>query len=252
MLLRAARPTASIACIIKRLSIFPAYRLRQTFSSSDSTISPTGLPAENAVWLTLMRGSTRCFEMISAEFLYPIKQVSQVHLNPSQSISKEKSWCPQHETSLRREGNSTNRRTRLYNFERSIIHTTRSMDFREVFDYNQSPFFFRFFFFSCICHEWFYLVTCSPSTSNLTVGNNYMYFHWINVSLIWCMESLPSVQTDFVSVIISKHDWSIFEEWNFWKIRLWEGGMITKEATNKEIRCRFLAVNFHQPLLWRQ
>ena len=65
--------------------------LHCTFSRSPSDNSLTGSAEENARWLVLMRGTMRCFERISADILYPRKQVSHLHLKVSQSNSNAKS-----------------------------------------------------------------------------------------------------------------------------------------------------------------
>ena len=62
-----------------------------TFSRSISDSSLTGSAEENARWFVVISGTIRCFERISAEVLYPRKQVSHLHLKVSQSNSNAKS-----------------------------------------------------------------------------------------------------------------------------------------------------------------
>jgi hypothetical protein len=90
----AVRPILSTACEkwskTKRLLL----GRNLAFSKSKSGSSLTESTEEKERWLTLINGKIRCFEMSSAEKWCPRKHVSHLHLNPSPSSSKARSYFP--------------------------------------------------------------------------------------------------------------------------------------------------------------
>ena len=176
IVLFALLPILSTACVTRIGINSGASRLLKhefTFSRLLSDSSPIGSAEANARWFKLMRGMIRCFEMTSAENLYPRKFVSHFHLNVSNSSSKAKSseYQRQRHIPFGFWSGITYRIIWIYNLEDNIRKNSECMRTSQEIWYILPP---RFLWFRITCvRRTFFAIAIAPSTCKFSSIQHY-------------------------------------------------------------------------------